>query len=353
MTPVKVAAVMAVAALAVTSVPPHRFQATPATDQVLVERAAYLMGTRVRLLTWDPSRRDGLARLDAALTALEQTEAELSTWRDESAITSLNRSPIGAPWPAPPAVCEMFATLSAWHAQTDGAFDPAIGRLIEAWDVHGDGHIPSAQELVRARASSGLRLLDVDGAGCLVIRRADVTVDVGGFGKGEGLDRAAHVLGDRPWMVDFGGQVSVHGSPPEMNGWPVAIAHPMDRSRPYLNVTMREGSLSTSAGFERDLMVDGQRVSHILDPRMGKPAAFRGSVTVWHRRALDADILSTALYVMGPDDGIRWAEPRGVSACFMVPDNSGKVRMATTTAFRESVYLQSRSRNVAPTEALR
>lgn len=303
----------------------------------LVERNAYLMGTRVRLVTWDSSRVGGLARLERALTTLEETEGELSTWRDDSAIAALNRSPVGTPWPASPGICRLFAALSEWQTSSGGAFDPSIGRLIQVWDVHGEGRIPSTADLAHARASSGFQYLDFDAVHCTVTRRADVVIDVGAFGKGEALDRLEQRLGDQPWMADFGGQVSVHGVPPGRGGWPVSIAHPLDRQRAYMDVTLRAGSLSTSAGSERDRFVGGRRITHILDPRTGGPVTFGGSVTVWHRRALVADILSTALFVMGPDAGLRWAESRGIAACYLVPDAHDGVSMQATTAFRQGV----------------
>ena len=337
----RVAGVAAILTLAVTiragSPAPPALPVSHSANLALVERSAYLMGTRVRLLTWDSSRGGGLARLERALTALEQTEGELSTWRDDSAVAALNRSAIGTPWPASPAFCDMFAALSEWQAASGGAFDPSIGRLLQAWDVHGRGRIPSAPDLAQARASSGFRHLDFDATHCTITRRADVAIDVGAFGKGEALDRLERALGDGPWMADFGGQVSAHGALPGRDGWPVAIGHPMDRHRPFVELTLRAGSLSTSAGFERDLLVGGQRIAHIFDPRTGGPAAFGGSVTVWHRRALVADILSTALFVMGPDEGLQWAESRGIAACYLVPDRHRGVSMRATAAFRRSV----------------
>lgn len=303
----------------------------------LIEREAYLMGTRAHLVTWDATRSAGLARLERALLVLEQTEAELSTWRADSAISTLNRTPVNTSWRAAPALCETFATLAEWHRSSGGAFDPAIGRLIDVWDLHGAGRIPLASELVRARAASGFAHLDFDRVGCTVTRRADVTVDVGAFGKGDALDRVERVLGAGPWMVDLGGQVSVHGVPPGMSGWPVAIADPQDRTRPRAHITMHEGSLSTSAGSERDVIVKGRRVGHILDPHTGAPVAFHGSVTVWHRRGLVADILSTALFAMGLDNGLRWADLHGISACYLIPGGRGQLRMVTTAAFRDSV----------------
>jgi thiamine biosynthesis lipoprotein len=164
-----------------------------------------------------------------------------------------------------------------------------------------------------------------------------VTIDVGAWGKGEALDRASQVLGADSWMVDLGGQISVNGAPPGEAGWAVAIANPLHRDRPFMEITMRDGSLSTSAGSERDLMVQGQRIGHILDPATGRPAPLRGSVTVWHRRALIADLLSTALYVMGPAEGFRWAESRDIGACFLVAQRDGRIEPIMTAAFRNAV----------------
>ena len=134
-------------------------------------------------------------------------------------------------------------------------------------------------------------------------------------------------------MVDLGGQVSVSGPRRDGSPWLVAIAHPGDRNRPSIHVALRQGSLSTSGGSERDLQVDGTRIGHILDPRTGRPAPFVGAVTVWHERGLVADILSTALYVMGRDVGLAWAEQAGVAAAYLTLDDDSGLRIATTPAF--------------------
>lgn len=309
-----------------------RDPATAAAALVRVDREAYLMGTRARMLIYAPSRSLGLDALDAAMTALEATEAELSTWRADSAVSSLNRAPIGVAWAAPAPVCAMFEDLYRWHRETSAAFDPAIGALTRAWGIHDAGPIPSSDEIAAALARSGLDRLVFDRASCTVTRTREVTLDVGAFGKGEALDRVAGLLAGKSWLVDLGGQVSVGGLPPDRAPWTIDIAHPAKRNQSIFQIRMWHGSLSTSGGSERDQRVDGQRVGHHLDPRTGRPAPFDGSVTVWHERGLVADILSTALYVMGPEDGLAWAEARGLSALYLSPDGSN-VRTRATRAF--------------------
>jgi thiamine biosynthesis lipoprotein len=257
----------------------------------------------------------------------------LSTWRADSAVSRLNRQPVGTPFHAGAELCRTFADLVEWQQETGGAFDPAIGRLIDAWDIHGDGRVPKAAELAAARRTSGLHLFAFDRPACTITRRADVTLDVGAFGKGEALDRVEPELPDAIWLIDLGGQVSVHGLPAGEGSWTIDVAHPAQRTSAFLHLRIEEGSLSTSAGSERDLHVNGRRVAHHLDPRTGEPAQFNGSVTVWHRRGIVADILSTALFVMGPDDGLRWAEARGLSACYLVLDEADRVRARMTRAF--------------------
>jgi thiamine biosynthesis lipoprotein len=312
--------------LAIASIP------VASDTQQLVTRDAYLMGTRAQLATYAITRDAGLAALESGLRVLEDAERELSTWRADSDISALNRHPVGAPWQATPRVCRVLADVIDWSAATGSAFDPTVGRLLEAWDIHGGGRVPDRDALSRARSASGLALLTFDPRACTVTRTMDVTVDVGAFGKGEALDRVAAALGATPWMVDLGGQVSAGGAPPPGGAWPIAIAHPRRRDQPHLTVRLTGGSFSTSAGSERDLHVNGVRIGHILDPRTGTPAPFDGSVTVWHQRGLVADILSTALYVLGPDAGLRWAEDRGVAAAYLIPDAAG-VRIVTTRAF--------------------
>jgi thiamine biosynthesis lipoprotein len=112
------------------------------------------------------------------------------------------------------------------------------------------------------------------------------TYDSGAFGKGYALDRMlALTTGDA--MIDFGGQIIVRGERE------VAIADPSDRGKPVVAMTITNASLSTSANAEKP--------GHIIDPRTGNAVMSRGSVSVIADDALTADILSTALFVMGED----------------------------------------------------
>ena len=301
-------------------------------DAPRVWREAYLMGTQATLVVATPNRPAGLQQLERMLRILEDTERELSTWRDESLLSQLNRHPVADPWQAPPQLCRLFGLIAWWQQETGGAFDPAIGALMDRWQ---GGHADPSNRAVRSATAAGFDHLTFERDSCTVTRLGNVTLDAGGFGKGEAIDRVTRQLGDAsaaPWMIDFGGQVSVSGVP-VTGSWSVAVAHPFDRARTVLELQLRNGSIAVSGGSERDRWVEGVRVGHIFDPRSGLPVTRTGSVVVWHREALAADVLSTALYVMGEEAGLAWAEARGVAVCF-VSAMSGALSDVTLRASR-------------------
>lgn len=301
---------------------------------VTVERAVYLMGTRATLVVEAADRAHALERLEALLRVLEQTEAELSTWRDDSLLSELNRRPVGAPLTLSPFLCRLWPKLVETYEQTDGAFDPTIGAWVEAWGLRTGGREPTAAERRITPPRTGLHLVRFDERRCTATREAPVSFDAGAFGKGAALGRLPDAAAGEAWLIDLGGQVA--GSGPSHNGpWTVALARPDRRSAPALEVPLHGGSLATSGSSERSWEVNGRRVTHILDPRTGTPVVRAETVTVWHTDPLVADVLSTALYVMGADAGLTYATERDLAAVFLIPTpDGGPVRIRATPAFR-------------------
>lgn len=303
-------------------------------DPVRVERTVFLMGTAARFVAEAADRGAGLARLERMIRVVEETEAELSTWREGSALSRLNRQPIGEPLPVAPRLCATMRRVAAWRQATGGAFDPAVGRRPETRPGR-DGH--------GAPEAAGFDLLAVAAEPCSLTRRGDLALDAGAFGKGEALDRVREAERGRPgaWLVDLGGQVAVSEGPGR-NAWTVALAHPRRRREGVASLELRGGSLSTSGGSERDrTTADSEPAGHIQDPRTGLPVRRPESVVVWKEEALAADALSTALYVLGPEEGLPWAEERGLAAAFLAPrPDSGEVEIRTTAAFRARFTLR-------------
>ena len=308
----------------------------PSLTPVRVERTVFLMGTVATFVAEAPDRETGVAQLERMVRVIEETEAELSTWRDDSVLSALNRQPVGTWLTLPESACALLDEVATWHKATAGVFDPAIGRLVEAWALREAGRVPDAGVVATAKALSGFQHVVVDSNQCAASRCADVRLDAGGFGKGAALERVRRAEQNEPgaWLIDFGGQVAV--SPRSVDeAWPVSIAHPELRKIPLVELRLDQGSLATTGGSERDIVIDADvRIGHIIDPRTGATVSRRSSVTVWHRDALAADILSTALYVMDSDEALQWAKARGIAAYFITADAvTGDIAYEATDTF--------------------
>jgi FAD:protein FMN transferase len=294
-----------------------------------VEREVILMGTTLRIGVHAPSRASGIAAIEAALGAVRATDSLLSTWRDDSELARLNHSTPGQPVPVSAPLGRMLAEVERWSRATGEAFDPAIGALVDAWDLRGRGRVPSPDELVRARERSGRRAFRLSPDGRTVCRLASgAWLDSGGFGKGAALAAARDSLarhGITSALLDFGGQVLALGADEGERAWAVPVAHPSRRLEPVARLALRGRSASTSAQSERFVEVGGRRYGQILDPRTGRPVPAWGSVTVVAADPLVADILSTALLVLGPEAALVWARGRPDVGVLVLEERQGRV----------------------------
>lgn len=277
-------------------------------------RSRYLMGTVCEVVV------DGdLEKAEAAFAEIARVEQLLSTWRDSSELSSLNQSH-GA------VVSEELYTLldevMRLARATDGGFNPLVGPLVELWKSREEGVVPASVEIGRVLPLLSLDAPRFDSASRTITLPAGVSFEEGGFGKGYALDRAAASLesaGATSFTIDFGGQLMIRSKQPVE----AAIASPGRRDEIAIVLSISSGSLSTSSGSEKFFVVDGVSYSHILDPRDGRALPPRGSVSVMSESAMEADVLSTALYVMGPADGLAWADAHEVAAIFIVPASTG------------------------------
>jgi FAD:protein FMN transferase len=274
-----------------------------------LERSVYSMGTRLSIDAEGPSAELLGRATEAAFRESERIEAACSTWRADSSWSRLNRAR-GAEVPLDREWLDLLSAVLGWNRQTEGAFDPVLGALLQAWGVRTGGRTPSTEELDRARAASGARLLFLDrDRGAARLGHPDAALDEGGFLKGYALDRMAGLLaaaGVRDALLDFGGQLLLLGRPRT-----VALAAPDDRHRVTLSFLLRAGSLSSSGTSEHG--------RHILDPHSGLRSPAWGSVSVVAADGLTADVLSTALFVLGPERGLAWANAHEVAAVFQRP----------------------------------
>ena len=279
----------------------------PALPEPLT-RARYVMGTVCEITASSDHA------IDAAFAEGIRIENELlSTWKGESELARLNSAGAAT---VSPELWDLLAIAREWSDRTGGAFNPLVRPLIDCWQTRGTGAVPDAITLASARAKTAIGNLTMRAPRTILLAHG-ATIEEGAFGKGYALDRMLALLPEEANpILNFGGQISVRGSAT------VTIADPRRRDRAIVELTLTNASLSTSSGSEKFFVAGGRRFSHILDPRTGEALPPRGSVSVIANSGLEADILSTALYVMGDADGLRWADAHDAAALFVGADNA-------------------------------
>lgn len=291
----------------------------PPCNAAVVERTAWLMGTTLRARVCAATRTDGIRAIERAFSRVRHLEERLSSWRDDSELSRLNNASPGRWVPLSAEIAALLAEVRAWVRATDGAFDPAVGAAIDRWELRGTGRRPSKKELAAAGEATGLAAWELipvgDAMGEARARRtAGVRLDAGAFGKGAALRSAATALRSAglDWaLLDFGGQLTIWSRDPD-DRWSIGIADPEHRDRTALRLRVASASVATTGASERAVNVDGERLGHVIDPRTAAPVPAWGSVTVVTADPLAADVLSTALFVLGRDAALAWT-PGGVA----------------------------------------
>ena len=288
-----------------------------------------------------PAELDADAVQQDILDALAYLDELASTWRDDSELSALN-AVLSVDWiPVSESFCELLERSLDISTITNGAFDPTVGPLVNLWGFGPAGQVsepPTDEEIVAAQQKVGFRLLEVDCKEQRVRKNvSDLYVDLSGWAKGHAVDRVAALLdarGMKNYMVEIGGELRVRGHNRHGRNWAIGIEAPSTSERvPHAIVHVTDTSVATSGDYRNYFEHDGQRYSHTIDPRTGRPVTHDlAAVTVVNASAAFADAMATALLVLGPDDGPDLARQLGIAAYFLVRDATG-IREITTPDF--------------------
>ncbi len=292
----------------------ERPQVDAGSSATIVEARRRLMGTEfhVSVSTEDPVA--ARVAITAALDEVARVERVLSPVNAESEVSRLNASAGDEPVPLSAATIALLGRALELSELTGGAFDVTYAALSPIWrSVREDPpQLPTDESIDAARALVGWRDLVLDREGSTAfLRRVGMAINLGGIGKGHGVDRAGEVLvehGLDDFIVGGGGDLLVRGSK-RGTPWRLGIQHPRRHGELLGEVILpRDMSLVTSGDYERFVEIEGVRYHHILDPRTGRPARGCAGVTLAAPNATTADAMATAVFVLGPADGMRLVE---------------------------------------------
>lgn len=266
-----------------------------------------LMGTEVSVWLWHDDAETGRAYVDAVFAEAERINQLMSTYIEDSRISLINREAAQRPVAAGE---ELFMLIQRSHdisVLTRGAFDITYDSVGQHYDFR-TRQRPDADTVAMEKQRIGYRLIELDEAAETVrYLAAGVRINLGGIAKGYVVERGVDMLKERGVehaIVTAGGDSRLLG---DRRGkpWGIGIRDPREDGEVAISVPLSDEAISTSGDYERYFDEEGVRYHHILAPSTGEPAEGVHSATVIGPDAVMTDALSTSVFVMGVDRGLR------------------------------------------------
>lgn len=290
------------------------------------------MGTHLAFAAYTTPTTDApktRAAFAAAIDEIKRIEGLMTTWRD-SEVSRINAAAGRA---AVKVSSETFDVIKeAVHTSeiSEGTFDITFETLHGLWkfDEDLDPHPPAEKDIKARLPFFGYRNIKLDEKEQTVMLTKDKTrIGLGGIAKGYAVDMAARVLekaGLTSFFVQAGGDLFARGKKPDGTEWQAGIRDPRGADGRYFALLpLSDHAFSTAGDYERGYIVGGKRYHHIIDPRTGQPATACRSVTIWAPTALIADEIDDAVFILGPEKGMKLVESLdGVAAVIVDAKNN-------------------------------
>ncbi|MGB1289802.1 MAG: FAD:protein FMN transferase [Porticoccaceae bacterium] len=257
---------------------------------------------------------------------LSKVDRSMSTYKDESEISRFNRLSVGQTQKISSEFAEVVRiSQKIWH-QSNGAFDPTIGPLVDLWGfgpVDREGQVPSSESIEQVLSNVGFESIVLEDL--TLSKLAPVALDVSAVAKGYAVDLVANhleMLALPDYLVEIGGEIRVSGTNPDGQPWRIALEQAQLFAAVDRVIEISDSAIATSGDYRNYFEKDGVRYSHTIDPRTGMPIRHKlASVSVIAESCAEADAWATALSVMGAVESKKLANQLGLAVYMLVRED--------------------------------
>lgn len=293
------------------------------SDQ-FVTKDSFMMGTLVTVKVFGPKRDEAAQKV---LDEIKRLENLMSINIEESEISQINANAGQKPVKVSDDTFIVISGALEYAEMTDGLFDPSIGPLVKLWGIgtH-NAKVPTQEELEKALTLVNYKDVILNKREQTVyLKKAGMIIDVGGIAKGYAADQAIDIFKKhqiKNGFLNIGGNVIVHGPKPNNELWRIGIQDPRAvRDEIMAVASLQDQAVVTSGDYERYIIRDGKRYHHILNPKTGYPVD-RGlmSASMVGTSSFHADALSTSVFLLGQEEGMKLAKDKGFDVMLITKD---------------------------------
>ncbi|MFD2938271.1 FAD:protein FMN transferase [Spirosoma flavum] len=280
------------------------------TSQVLRKRTVKLMGSRFDITIVAADSLSAERHIDLVIAEVTRIENLISDWKADSQISLVNKNAGIAPVRVDPEVLALTERALHFSKITDGAFDISFAAMDRIWKFDGSmTKMPSSETIKKSVEKVGYQNIVLDrGNSTIFLKRKGMKIGFGALGEGYATDRCRDMMlakGIKAGIVNGSGDMSTWGKQPGGRDWAVGITNPLHKDTVFAVVPLRQSAVVTSGSYEKFVVFNGKRYSHIINPSTGYPATGVSSVTVFGPSAETANGFSTSLMVLGKETGLK------------------------------------------------
>lgn len=264
--------------------------------------------------------------IDKAVNEINRIEKLISSWDTKSQTTEINRNAGISPVKVDEELFLLIERCVTLSKLTDGAFDITYASMDEIWKFDGTMiEMPSEEAIRESIRKVGFNNILLDKKNKTVfLKLPHMKIGFGGIGKGYAADMAKKLLFEQGvvgGIINASGDMTVWGTNLDGSEWNVAITNPLNKNKAFALMPIKEGAVVTSGNYEKYVIFNGKRYSHIIDPRTGYPSTDLVSATVFAPKAEIADALATSIFVMGIESGLHFINQIPKIECILIDEN--------------------------------
>lgn len=307
-------------------------------SQVLRKRTTMLMGGRFDISIVAKDSLSAEQYIDEVIAEITRIEYLISDWKPTTQISEVNQNAGIRPVKVDREVFELTQRAIQFSEVTNGGFDISFASMDRIWKFDGSmTEMPSAEAIKKSVEKVGYKNIILDSVqSTIFLKIKGMKIGFGALGEGYATDNCRAMMkakGIEAGIINGSGDMSTWGKQPNGKEWNIGITNPFETDKLIAVVPISNGAVTTSGSYEKFVVLNGKRYSHIINPATGYPATELCSVTVFGPNAETANGLSTSLMVLGKTAGLDLLCKYPDYSCLMITD-SGKIIKSKNFKFK-------------------
>ena len=267
--------------------------------------------------------------IDLAVAETKRIENLISDWIPTTQISEINRNAGIKPVKVDKELFELVERAIKISQITKGAFDISYASMDKIWKFDGTMKaMPTKEAIKKSVEKIGYKNIILDKKEqTILLKIPGMKLGLGGIGQGYIADKVKDLLfskGCTSGIINVSGDINAWGKKPDGNPWTIGIVNPLNKNKIFATFPLLDNAVETSGSYEKFVIFDGIRYSHIIDPRTGYPAKGIVSVSVFAKQTEIADALATGIFVLGVEVGLDLVNQIKGIECIIV-DDQGKI----------------------------